>query len=48
MNGLQSGASEFVTKPFSPKRLVERLRALLEIAAGPADDQGPKISPAQS
>jgi DNA-binding response OmpR family regulator len=28
LNGMNSGANEFVSKPFSPKRLIERLQAL--------------------
>ena len=38
ITGLGYGADEFVTKPFSPKVLVARVRALLRRAAGlPAD-----------
>jgi DNA-binding response OmpR family regulator len=36
MNGLGAGANDFVSKPFSPKRLIERLQALFG-EAGPAE-----------
>ncbi len=32
--GLKAGADEFMTKPFSPSRLVDRIREVLAIAAG--------------
>lgn len=38
MNGLGAGANDFVSKPFSPKRLIERLRALF------ADGQPPETT----
>jgi DNA-binding response OmpR family regulator len=39
--GLQAGADEFMTKPFSPSRIVERIREVLEArsAARPAPEQ---------
>ncbi len=40
VTGLELGADDYVTKPFSPKELVARVRAVLrraEIAATPAD-----------
>lgn len=34
--GLQAGADEFMTKPFSPSRIVERIREILGTRAAPA------------
>jgi DNA-binding response OmpR family regulator len=35
--GLEIGADDYVTKPFSPRELVARIRAVLRRAAGPPD-----------
>jgi two-component system phosphate regulon response regulator PhoB len=40
--GLDSGADDYVTKPFSPKELVARVRALLRRQT-PVEDTGPLI-----
>lgn len=45
--GLDSGADDYVTKPFSPKELVARVRAMLRRQT-PADDIGPlSVGPLQ-
>jgi DNA-binding response OmpR family regulator len=37
ITGLELGADDYVTKPFSPRELVARVRAVLRRAAGPGD-----------
>ena len=38
LTGFESGADDYVTKPFSPAVLVKRIEALLRRSAGPAPD----------
>ncbi|HEB58154.1 MAG TPA: phosphate regulon transcriptional regulatory protein PhoB [Gammaproteobacteria bacterium] len=41
IQGLEEGADDYVTKPFSPRELVARIRALLRRSGGDADTEGP-------
>jgi two-component system, OmpR family, response regulator RegX3 len=37
--GLEIGADDYVTKPYSPRELVARIRAVLRRVAPPAQDR---------
>ena len=39
--GLELGADDYITKPFSPHELVERVHAILRRTAGPTDREPP-------
>ncbi|HEB99826.1 MAG TPA: phosphate regulon transcriptional regulatory protein PhoB [Thiotrichales bacterium] len=41
VRGLEAGADDYVTKPFSPRELVARIRAVLRRAAGAAGEEAP-------
>jgi len=43
--GLGSGASDFVTKPFSPRLLVQRIEDLLQKAQNPAQSAASPTAP---
>jgi two-component system OmpR family response regulator len=43
--GLEMGADDYVTKPFSPRELVTRVKALLRRAAGPQEGRVRSLGP---
>jgi DNA-binding response OmpR family regulator len=40
--GLELGADDYIAKPFSPREVVARVRAVLRRTNGPAQDDGPR------
>jgi two-component system response regulator RegX3 len=44
INGLEIGADDYVVKPFSPRELVARVRALLRRAGGTGEESEPVVS----
>lgn len=42
--GLELGADDYVTKPFSPRELVLRAQSVLRRTAGPGQDQGARLA----
>jgi two-component system, OmpR family, phosphate regulon response regulator PhoB len=43
--GLEFGADDYVTKPFSPREVVLRIKAILRRAEGPAEDESLSTGP---
>jgi DNA-binding response OmpR family regulator len=41
--GLELGADDYVTKPFSPREMTARVRAVLRRTGGVVDDGGPRL-----
>jgi phosphate regulon transcriptional regulator PhoB len=41
--GLEFGADDYVTKPFSPRELVARVRAVMRRAEGPDHERAPEV-----
>jgi two-component system phosphate regulon response regulator PhoB len=39
VRGLEGGADDYITKPFSPRELLARIRAVMRRAAGTSDDE---------
>ncbi len=38
VSGLEGGADDYITKPFSPRELLARIQAVLRRAGGPEDE----------